>query len=62
MCAICQEEFQEAAADLCADPSRGDSDADSVALPDCVGHSFHRACLAAEIKMRGKCPLCATSI
>ena len=54
LCAVCQEEFD-------VDASAG-TEVAPVALRGCTGHCFHRACLAAAVKLSGKCPLCSQSV
>ena len=53
LCPICQEGFPESAAAPGA--------ANVVHLSSCA-HVFHRECISAEIKLRGKCPLCKRSV
>jgi len=53
-CIICLDSFQ--------DPNTDTTDQQPVKLPPCHGHYFHRACVAAAIKLRDECPLCKKRI
>ena len=59
LCAVCQEAFEEEVEG--GDASAG-AEVAPVALRGCAGHCFHRACLAAAVKLSGKCPLCSQSV
>ncbi|KAG9287348.1 hypothetical protein G9A89_023719 [Geosiphon pyriformis] len=53
-CIICLDGFQ--------DPNTLTTDQHVVKLPPCHGHFFHRACVAAAIKLKDQCPLCKKRI
>ncbi|RHZ56067.1 hypothetical protein Glove_406g35 [Diversispora epigaea] len=52
-CIICLDNFEDETTSI---------EQEIVKLPPCHGHYFHRACVAAAIKLKDECPMCKRRI